>query len=482
MKKFISLFLILTLIISAFGCARKSSGDDEAVEEAVQSEHENQTQDTPVQQQEPDKKPQNTEQTKQPETQKDPETDTKKEPEQQQSEPEVQKPSKQPEKEENEKQPEQQQTAPAPVTVPDYKKFSCRESGDIKWKQVRFTNSHNVTLQFEIPNDWQLTKNGSEYTVSRGGTNIGTISTEKTQSPKGFYEYKSDYNENNLILKSYQVNWYHEDKKDTVNRFFEFNTDQPTNNLRLCLNINYTELDDTAAQKLTGTALTVPKAEEVNFPKLSQSNGSRKILLLGNSFINSSRINLFLNDMLKGTDYKLITVARGHAEVHKYAEDTLICDQIKQGEYAYVFMCGYYDAENIDATKTFLDLCAQSDTKYIIFPAHNEGNDTISATIAKYGDIPVLSWKNELDSLISGGMDRYSLCYNDGGYEHSNLYAGYVGAHMIYRNLFEKIPPKLSAAPLSQEQIDEVLKGYSGSMHEPTPPEQIEFNGSEYKI
>lgn len=113
---------------------------------------------------------------------------------------------------------------------------------------------------------------------------------------------------------------------------------------------------------------------------------------------------------------------------------------MKHGRYAAVFMCGFYSSNDVASFKTFADLCKQSDTPIVIFPAHNErGGDSAANT---YSDVYYLNWKGELDALISSGVDRWDLCVDD-DYDHSLPLAGYVGAHMIYRAVFNEIPPTL---------------------------------------
>ena len=63
-----------------------------------------------------------------------------------------------------------------------------------------------------------------------------------------------------------------------------------------------------------------------------------------------------------------------------------------------------------------------------------------------------LSWKEEIDALISGGVRYDDMCMND-MHQHSTPLAGYVGAHLIYRNLFDKIPLELGdGAPLYENR------------------------------
>ncbi len=465
MKKILSIILILTLTLTVFSCTRKQTPDEEAF--LLPEENESDSESEVII--EPDTKPEN--KNEQSEPQKVPE-----------KAPQTQQPvtqNKEPEKEQS------VQTPPAeekPATVPDYKSFICRSSKKLKWKQVRFTNDVDVTLQFEIPSDWQITKSANGFNISRNENIIGTLSQTKPAEPTAYYELKMDYVQNVSIFRLYQANWYHTDAEDTMARVFEFVTNQGEKTIQMYLSVNYIELDENAKTYLENSALTVPKEKEYEpFPNLTESNGSKKLLLLGNSFINSSRVNMFLRDMLKESEYELVTVARGNAQVYTFSTDITICEQIRSGEYSYVFVSCFYTEDSIPAVKVLLDCANESNTKLVVFPAHNEGDHVFTAAINMYEGLILLNWKSEIDSLIDSGIDMWTFCVDD-NYQHSTVYAGYVGAHMIYRKVFNKVPPKLTNAPLTQAQVDGILDGYANSMHTPKPPEEIDFNGIEYKI
>ncbi len=463
MKKFISIIIILILTLTLFSCSRKTLSDEAVLlpeeEYEIESETEVVTPDT-----------EKVKEDKQPDNEKEPE----KEPENQQTAVE----NKEPEKEENVQTPT---TEIDVATVPDYKSFICRSHKKIKWKQVRFTNDVNVTLQFEIPSDWQITKSANGFNISRDENIIGTLTQTKPSGATTYYDSATLYQPEHKIFKSYQTNWYHTDADDTIARVFEFITNQGRKTIQMFLSVDYTELDETAKTHLEESALTVPKVEEEPFPALSETNGSKKILLLGNSFINSSRVDMFLHDMLRDTGYQLITVARGNAQVYTFSNDATICEQIQNGEYAYVFVGCFYTDNSVPAVQILLDCANASNTKLVVFPAHNESEVVFNAALEKYDGLFLLNWKAEIDSLIENGIDKFVLCVDD-TYQHSTVYAGYVGAHMVYRKIFNKVPPKLSNSPLTQSQVDGNLYEYASSMHNPEPPEDIAFNGVEYKI
>lgn len=200
-----------------------------------------------------------------------------------------------------------------------------------------------------------------------------------------------------------------------------------------------------------------------NRPLVNQFNDSRQILILGNSFVGSSQVGDFLNDMLlqADSDYRVTAISRGFATVETYANDPEIMKEIEEGKYCCVFQCGFYYESEIEHYKTIKEACRKSDTAIMAFPAHNE----IKEVVRKLSETEdCLDWQEELEALmranVSHNVTLWDFCMMD-EFKHSTPLAGYVGAHMIYRRIFGEIPPSLSDnAPLTMEYIKEQLTHY----------------------
>ena len=239
-----------------------------------------------------------------------------------------------------------------------------------------------------------------------------------------------------------------------------------------------------AVNKIKQSALSVIEQPNVSLEAFEKANGSKKILIIGNSVIGTSQVGAFLSNMLTGSGYSVEAISRGHATVKTYAEDSALMSRIKNGEFAYVFQCGFYATENAAALETVKNSCAASDTNLVIFPAHNESEGTINAAKLQYTDAYFIDWRSEITTLINGGVDRWDMCKDD-QYKHSTPLAGYVGAHMIYSNLFKKVPPAITGgAPLTMDEIKAKLGDYPersvSLIHQST--QIVEFTGTEYKI
>ncbi len=354
----------------------------------------------------------------------------------------------------------------------EYKKINCRSLNNNEWKTIELVVKNNkFYTKLDIPNDWEIE---SDNTITRSGIPIGKISTKASDSSAKTYEENSRNNADLVFkhsIKKYKVN-----NKNEYKRNFSASRLSLSGSENLFLIIDYAQLDNSAAKKLynsfsyLGIERTMPAV----------ANSSTKFLILGNSFIQNSKISDFLSDMLitDGKGYTVDTRVIGGAEVSNFAEDTELINKIKSGEYAYVFQGCFYSDNNSWGSettegplKTIIDACNISNTGLIIFPAHNEPIAVINRAMEKYNNIYCINWKEEINSLINSGIGDNSpsglteadFCIDD-FYKHSTPLAGYVGAHMLYKNIFGTMPPPVSEnAPLSMSMIDSKLLRYSST-------------------
>ncbi len=352
----------------------------------------------------------------------------------------------------------------------EYKKIKCRTVND--WKKAELVvNSNKFHIRLNIPSNWEIKDNGS---ILIEGQPIGTVKTKSPESSKESYKDGDDRSEGNVIIKK-TVEKYTDNGKNRYERHFKISQAFDSGLFNLYITLNYNQLDDSASAKLynsityLGTERTMPEMK----------NSSKKIIVLGNSFLSNSysRIGLFLNDMLSsdGQGFEAEVMSVGMANVSTFAQNAELIQRIENGEFVYVFQCGFYSNEDSFGTatsdgplKTIIDACEKSNTGLILFPAHNEPSAVINNALSKYQNLYCINWKDEIDSLINSGigdnaptnLSRSDFCLND-SYSHSTPLAGYVGANMIYRNVFGKMPFDLTSnAPLAMTEINSKLINY----------------------
>ena len=343
-----------------------------------------------------------------------------------------------------------------------YKDIICQSIPENGWKTVELVSkTDNSCISLNLPKSWEIV----DSKILKNNNEIGEIKTKAPQKSNNSYESYS-LNEGTTVFKR-SIEEYIDNGKISYKRLFRVSkfTETVGSNI-FFIAINYSELDNAAAAKILGSIKYL--GTDRNPPQIE--NDSKVFLILGNSFLNSSKIADFLSDMLITDGSKYAVEIRLGETVVDFANNQDLITDIEKGTFAYIFQCGfYYNSEQKDtitnAFKTILDACEKSNTSIVQFPAHNEHLTEIKNVLSQYENLYCLNWKEEINSLIESGVSHSSLtqsdfCEND-SYKHSTPLAGYVGAHMIYRNIFGSMPPKLSSsAPLDMSTINTKLLTY----------------------
>ena len=310
-----------------------------------------------------------------------------------------------------------------------------------KHKDVYFSFDKSKSIALSLSEDWTLQKSedGTSYGIAYEGSTIGTILKGVSQDS----EWTAVSNNKRTVDTSFSVKKFIE-KRDgqsgTEYRYrfeYSYNMGESTEIISLC--IDYLALDLNAADRLYKSS-KVYTASNVKDGMLSKGKGG-EVAILGNSFISSSSIGYILEDMMATSNESgsFNAVSRGYATVQTYASDSTVMNDIKNGRYKIVFMCGFYSNAEITQLKKIYDACKVSGTELVIFPAHNESESVVNSARKSFPDVTCLNWKGELDLLIESGVDKWKLCVND-QHLHSTPLAGLVGAHMIYRAIYGEFP------------------------------------------
>ncbi len=214
----------------------------------------------------------------------------------------------------------------------------------------------------------------------------------------------------------------------------------------ITLTASYEALSSMAADKLLSDVKIQLAGSNPRLNVLSGLQGG-DLLILGNSFIGSSQVGTILKHMISnaGKGGTVTAHSRGYASVLTYISDAYLMQSIRAGAYDGIFICGFYDANEVHYLGILKDACDESGTELVVFPAHNENAKVIGSALSTYDTLACLNWKGEIDKLIEWGVDQWDMCIDD-MHKHSTALAGYVGAQMIYRAIYGEIP--LPAAQL----------------------------------
>ena len=340
-----------------------------------------------------------------------------------------------------------------------YEKISCTNHTSYSDRQIYF-DGHTSFLTVRLPQIWEVTDVNGSYLISCEDRNIGVL-YKGSQADLSVWKtvYTKEYTYDSLKV------YRHVDKtgKGDTLQFrhrlcFEYDGDTRES---FTLEIFYNEISVFNIANIINRILIRPIVSDPRLGCLGISDPDN-ILIIGNSFINSSSIYSILTEMLSD-NWKNCSVdaySRGYATVKTYAEDEYLMGRIRDKEYDAVFVCGFYSDDEVEQFRKILNACKSSGTKAVVFPAHNEGLAAAESAAVIDEEVVFLNWKGEIDSFIKTGMSKWDFCVQD-GHSHSNSLAGYVGAHMIYRAIYGKCPDGRVSSSIGQSFVDKKLGDYS---------------------
>lgn len=338
----------------------------------------------------------------------------------------------------------------------DYKDIEC-ESYD-QFKTVYFSENDKMNvLSIFVPKKWNFEKNNSGYNIVEFSEIIGTVTMTFDENSEDFGECV--YTEKHATVSVdiiHTVNKLTSESEVNYTHTFTYSYEESDGtDKRIIINMEYEKIDKNTSSKMMHYSIIEEMNNDRYMGIMRIKDNRKKVLILGNSFISSSSIGQTLQEMC-GSSITVDAYSKGYAQVYTYTNIPDIMSRIKNAEYSAVFMCGFYSTDNVDAFKTIVDSCVASKTMLAIFPAHNENRNTIDKAASTYSYPVLIDWKEEINMLYKTGIDYYDFCIDD-AHKHSTDLAGFVGAHMIYRAIFGKIPnPQYTYSQVLSSDIDKL--------------------------
>lgn len=317
------------------------------------------------------------------------------------------------------------------------------------------------SLRLSIPTEWTLVQQqGGGYTVRRGETNIGKLVSGEAQDTHEWTVL--NYQENNFsnLSAARYLEKYGTGATLAYRYRFVFRYTEKQQQYTATLTVTYAEVSEFAATKiLVSSELSATQTDPMS-GVLAESE-IQEILILGNSFINYSDVGNILQEMIdrNGKTANVTAISRGYATVKTYVSDLTMMQDIQNGAYDAVFICGFYSADELVHLRTLKFACQSSQTQLVIFPAHNESESVIQSAVSANSDLVCLNWRQEINQLIQSGVAKKEFCYSD-LHNHSTALAGYVGAHMIYRALYNRVPAQNPNDSIDASYVEFMLGDY----------------------
>ena len=316
-------------------------------------------------------------------------------------------------------------------------------------------------ISLRLPEEWSFEKQSkSVFKIYTNGRHIGDVifgSDGKDSDWKELSTYSDDSGEQDIsisIEKSVSSGAYRH------RICFDFSVNDETQ--RIALTVDYRELSEAAINKIKTYAQCKKVGSDPQFGIIDIENGtSDRVLIMGNSFIYSSKVGSILQEMIdrNGKNTVVDHISIGYALVETFAYDELIMDDIRSGVYGAVFICGFYSNDQATHLAVLKKACDASGTPLVMFPAHNEQEASVKYAYKKVKGVYLLNWKDEVQAFINNGASKWEFCIDD-QHLHSTPMAGYVGAHMIYRAIYGEVPGGSVSQFVSQSDVKRILGDY----------------------
>jgi hypothetical protein len=341
-------------------------------------------------------------------------------------------------------------TTTTPVQEDSYKDLSCTKISD--FQEISFCVSNSRTqIYIVFPKPWTLKKSDKGYNILQGAKVIGSVTVSDAAASDTPETVHSEKKTMPGVDITHRIDCIASEGKTEYIRTLSYRYKEVEGSSRtLIISVPYQQIDDSAVL----TMMIRAKKQTATDPKmgvLPLKDNRKSVLILGNSFVGTSRVGIILQEMC-GSSLFVEAQSRGYARITTYVQDADVMNRIRSGDYSAVILCGLYDSESVTNLEHMINACASSNTKLAIFPAHNESSSLIGTAGNLYPSALFLDWKEEINSLINSGIDQSHFCIAD-SHKHSTPLAGYVGAHMIYRAIFGKVPTETSYSQVSQSEL-----------------------------
>lgn len=336
-----------------------------------------------------------------------------------------------------------------------YKDIVCKSISE--WKTIELvSNNNSLYFSVNVPNDWSIDSNGI---IKVNNQQIGQLCAKLTESFTNIYEEIKSENTISGTTASSSIREYNVNKQLLYKRIIKISKLGSDGNLaNIYISADYSQLDNNATSKMLNS---ISDKNSYRPSPLLDKNSTKKILFLGNNNIENSKIEDYLSSMLLAGNKNIRTASKqpiGGAEVANFATNAIIND-ISTGEYSIVFINGFYtEANTVEPIKAILEACKKTNTMLILLPAYDDSDNIVQTILNTYPEIFCINWKNQIKSLITSNSSVSSSDFYSSANESSSELSGYVGAHLIYRIIFEEnVPNSSDNLPLGIDKIKNLL-------------------------
>ncbi len=325
------------------------------------------------------------------------------------------------------------------------------------WQETIFFHEESgVSFSFYLPWEWEIWCSRGYAILYEDGEEVGRIGNYYSNGQTSDYENSV---RDGFVLE--KMEYLNENEGRFIVTLFK---NEGQEEIYLAIDLKASALSESdKAMLFENVGVAGPSFLDMFSGGMEESG---EILILGNSFIGTSRVGAFLSALFEAGEknYTVNAISKGYASVSRYANESWygpdLMNEIRSGKYAAVFLCGFYSEADVEALPIIRDICLEGETPLMLFPAHNESSALWNRAV-KETNLPVLPWQTEINALINEGLASFSDFCIDDSHFHSTPLAGYVGASMIYRAVCGELPERVFwDAPLDVSAVSDKLGAY----------------------
>ncbi len=316
-----------------------------------------------------------------------------------------------------------------------------------------------VAVSVSLPSEWDLSLDTDTYRITRDGAEVATVASGTGADTVRWTSLSYEKESGTTLATETYLERSGSGKGAQYRYRFVYTYTVENSTKTLSLIADYAEICD-----FTKSKCQIPELEstvtDAGLGKLRTLSRAQNILILGNNSISTSYVGEILQDMLWVNGHGVGVYPLSYYDnVQMMVYDEPVMDEIATGLYDAVFVCGFYSTSQVESLAVLRDICDGAESELVIFPAHNENEAAISKACRDYPELVCINWKEELDNLIESGVRRQDLCVGD-TYQYSTDYAGFVGAHMIYRAMYGELPEIQNLSAIWEDYVFAVLGDY----------------------
>ena len=343
-----------------------------------------------------------------------------------------------------------------------YKDIVCRVPEMYSSQSFLCKDSHFL-LRITFPSDWKFEKaQNGKTSIKRDGNEIGWVRSGKDIGLNGWKSVKHAEFKYSSMVTAYDIEYLTTSSEPKFRYRLTYTYNDVSDKQVINIAVDFAEICPKLRNKMLTEWSNTRISSEPNMNLLSDIDKSRAVAFIGNSFIWTSEVANIFSEMLtvNRKNLPVRTFEYGGAQIYNFARNQTLLSELRSGEYGTVFLCGFYGKYKNEDLQIIIDACKQGNAKLVAFPAHNETPSSIESAKAYAKDLTFLNWKDEIDMLITDGVNASDMYVND-AHNHSTPLAGYVGAHMVYRAIYGEVPKGTLSGVVSTSYAKSKLGDYT---------------------